>query len=230
MKRAGFISTGVLSLALLSILSGCSSKSDVPRPVAPPPDVAHPVTDLSQVAPGNALSPFGRKDQIVARRVASDDQAAETNADLGALAKIRHKGDDKHPCEERLLNKKAAQFDLMSEHLMDQVFGHMRHEQDTDQFSHVRLPTDLRWVVITATLDHQGTLKELVVEQHSGAAAMDKLMIAACKKGLFLRNAPEEAMDANGNYTIRIEARMENYASLDGEHWQFKTYIGLAIL
>jgi hypothetical protein len=47
---------------------------------------------------------------------------------------------------------------------------------------------------------------------------------------MYIRNPPPEAGDANGNYKLRLEARMENFASLDGEHWQFKTYLGLAIL
>jgi hypothetical protein len=222
---------GVLSLGLLTFSFGCSSKSPpVPTTLStPPPDTPHPITDLSQVAPGNALNPFGKSDQI-ARKVASEEDVPAEPVDLSALGDVRHAGDDKHPCEQRLLNKKAAQFDLMSRNLLDQVFGQMKHLQASDEYSHVILPTDLRWVVITGTLDHQGVLKELVIEQHSGTAAMDKLMIAACKKGLWIRNPPADAADPSGNYKVRIEARMENFASLDGEHWEYKSYLGIAIL
>jgi len=59
---------------------------------------------------------------------------------------------------------------------------------------------------------------------------MDKLMIDACKKALYLRNPPADAAVANGDYEVRIEARMENFSTMDGEHWDFKTYMGLAIL
>ena len=228
--RRWLVSIGVLSLAL-SIFAGCSSRSaSVSTPPSPPaPDAPHPVTDLSQLAPGNALNPFGKSD-LIARRVASEEDMPAGQVDLGALGTVRHAGDEKHPCELRLLNKKAAQFDLMSAHLMDQVFDQMKHLQASDEYSRVVLPTDLRWVVITATLNHQGVLKELVIEQHSGTAAMDKMMIAACKKGLWIRNPPTDAADPSGNYKVHLEARMENFASLDGQHWEFKTYIGIAIL
>jgi hypothetical protein len=234
MKRAArLVSIGALSLAVLTSLQGCSSNSAA-KPATlptPAPDAPRPVTDLSQVAPGNALNPFGKKDQIIARRVASeDDDVSMPTIDLGALGTVRHAGDDKHPCEQRLLNKKAAQFEMVSIHLMDQVFSQIRHLQSTDEVSHLKLPTDLRWVIITGTLNHDGMLRELVIEQHSGTAAMDKMMIAACKKGLWLRNPPPAAADASGNYKVRIEGRMENFASLDGEHWEFTTYMGLAIL
>lgn len=129
-----------------------------------------------------------------------------------------------------MLNKKAAQFDTLSIHLMDQVFAQMTTLEEGDEISHLKLPTDLRWVIITGTLSRQGVLKELVIEQHSGTAAVDKMVVAACKKGLYLHNPPQDAVDSAGNYKVRVEARMENFASLDGEHWQFKTYMGLAIL
>jgi hypothetical protein len=197
----------------------------------PAPDAPHPVTDLSQLAPGNALDPFGKHDQIIARRVASDGDISASNIEnLDALGTIRQAGDDKHPCEQRLLNKKAAQFDMLSMNLLDQVFVQISDLQGSNEISHLKLPTDLRSVIITGTLDHQGVLKELVIEQHSGTAAVDKMVVAACKKGLYIHNPPAEAVDASGNYKVRIEARMENFASMDGEHWEFKTYMGLAIL
>ena len=84
--------------------------------------------------------------------------------------------------------------------------------------------------IITGTLNPQGMLKELVIEQHSGAAAVDKMIVAACKKGLYIRNPPADAAETSGNYRVRVEARLQNYASIDGEHWKFKTYMGLAVL
>lgn len=194
-------------------------------------DAPHPVTDLSQLAPGNALNPFGKHEQAIARRVASDgDTRGGSVGNLDAIGTVRHVGDDKHPGEERLLNKKAAQFDNLSMRLLDQVFVQIEGLQAEDEISHLKLPTDLKWVIITGTLSSRGVLKELVIEQHSGTAAVDKLVVAACRKGLFIHNPPAEAVDASGNYKVRVEARLENYASTDGEHWEFKTYMGLAIL
>jgi hypothetical protein len=234
MKRADWLpSICALLLALFPMLQGCGSNSSQTIPIAPipAPDAPHPVTDLSQVAPGSAMNPFGKRDQIIARNIASESAISENNAqNIGGLASVRNTGDDKHPCEQRLLNQKAAQFVMLSGHLMDQVFEQIAHLEDQDQISHLKLPTDLKWVIITATLNSDGVLKELVVDQHSGAAAVDRMVIAACKKGLYIQNPPAGAADPSGNYKFRIEARFENFASMDGEHWEFKTYMGLAIL
>jgi hypothetical protein len=220
-----------LAFALMAIAGGCGFYSTQATPVAPlpPPDAPHTVTDLSQLAPGSALSPFSKRDQAIARKVTADTVNQNNVQDVG-LGVVRHVGDDKHPCEQRLLNKKAEQFQLLSVRLLDQVFNEISHREDGDEFSHLKLPTELKWVIITATLNNQGVLKELVIDQHSGEAAVDKLVIAACKKGLYIHNPPPEALDDDGNYKVRIEARFENYASPDGEHWNFKTYMGLAIL
>jgi hypothetical protein len=234
MKRTVCLfSTCALAVALLTNSQGCGLfSSEPPSAVAPPaPDAPRPVTDLSQVAPGNALDPFGKHDQTIARRVAADDynEAAQIE-NLGALGAVRHTGDDKHPCEQRLLNKKAAQFDMLSTHLLDQVFTQIAVLDEEYDISHLKLPTDLKWVVITGTLNSKGVLRELVIEQHSGTAAVDRMVVAACKKGLYIHNPPPEASDDGGNYKVRIEARLENFASLDGEHWEFKTYMGLGLL
>jgi hypothetical protein len=235
MKQAVWLAlTCAVTLAPLWSSAGCALfTSDTPSPFSTPaPDAPRPVTNLSELAPGNALDPFGKQhDQTIARRVTSDDDSeAAAVENLGALGTVRHTGDEKHPCEQRLLNKKAAQFDTISMRLMDQVFTQISVLQEQDEISDLKLPTDLKWAVITGTLNSKGVLKELVIEQHSGTAAVDRMLVAACKKGLYLHNPPTGAADDGGNYQVRIEARMENFASLDGEHWEFKTYMGLAIL
>jgi hypothetical protein len=234
MKRAVWLaSICVLSVTPITILQSCGFTGSAPNAVAPlpPADAPRPVTDLSQVAPGNPLNPFGKHEQVIARRVTSDQDLKRSSAEnLGALGAVRHVGDDKHPGEERLLNKKAAEFNTLSFRLMDQIFGQIEALQAHEDISRLKLPTDLKWVIITGTMNDKGVLKELVIEQHSGAAAVDKMAIAACKKGLFIHNPPPEATDDTGNYKVRFEMRLENYASLDNEHWEFKTYMGLAIL
>ena len=114
--------------------------------------------------------------------------------------------------------------------LLDQVFAQIGMLQEGDEISHMKLPTDLKWVVITGTLNHHGVLKELVIEQHSGTAASRQDGGRRVQEGLYIHNPPADALDADGDYKVRIETRMENFASLDGEHWEFKTYMGLAIL
>jgi hypothetical protein len=223
----------VLSLALLTIPQGCGFSGSAPNAVAPPlpPDAPHPVTDLSQLAPGSALNPFGKGDQAAANKVVAESNINANNVqDVGGLEGVRHAGDDKHPAEERLLNQKAAQYPLLSARILDQVFLEISHLQDGEEFSHLKLPTDLKWVIITATLDSHGLLKEIVIDQHSGTAVVDKMVVAAAKKGLYIPNPPPEAADSDGNYKVRLEARFEDFASMDGEHWEFKSYLNLALL
>ena len=148
------------------------------------------MTDLSQLGSGSALSPFGKRDQAIARKITSEDVSENDVQNVSGLSQVRHVGDDKHPGEERLLNKKAAQFQMLSARLLDQVFEELSHLEREDNISHLKLPTDLKWVIITATLNSHGVLKELVLDQHSGTAAVDKMVIAACKKGLYIHNPP----------------------------------------
>jgi hypothetical protein len=234
MKHAIWLSSiCALSVALLTVLHGCGFTGAQPNGLAPipPPDAPRPVTNLSDLALGSTLAPFGKRDQVIARRVAAEnDSEPDGGENLDTLAIVRHVGDPRHPGEERLLNKKAAQFDLLSTRLLNQFFEEVLKLQTGYEISHLKLPTDLKPVIVTATLDRQGVLKELVIEQHSGMATIDKMVIAACKKGLYIHNPPVEALDKDGNYQIRLQLRMENFASVDGEHWEFKTYMGLAIL
>ncbi len=174
------------------------------------------MTDLSQLAPGSALNPFGKREQAIARKVVAGTDVSENDVqDTSGLGTVRHMGNDKHPAEARLLNKKAAQFDMLSMRLLDQVLDQILRLQASDEISHLKLPTDLKWVIISATLDDNGVLKELVVDQHSGTAAVDRMVIAACKKGLYIHNPPAEALDSGGTYKVRFEARFENLC-LDG--------------
>jgi len=235
MNRRGSLSAiwALLWLALLIIPQGCSSSStpDVPTVYpTPAPGTPHPLTDLSQLSTANPLAPFGKRDQSIAREVTAEADTGAEEQSIHAIGSIRRVGDEKHPGEERLLNKKATQFDMLSMRVLDQIYAETASLERRDEISHLKLPDDLRPVIITGTINGDGVLKELVVEQHSGTAAIDKMMIAACKKGMYIRNPPPEARTSDGTYKLRIEARMENFASLDGEHWQFKTYLGLAIL
>jgi hypothetical protein len=233
MNRRGSLSAihALLWLALLIIPQGCSSSnSDVPTVYpTPAPDTPRPLTDLSKLSTANSLAPFGKREQAIARQVTSEADTGPVDT-VHAVGSVRHIGDEKHPGEVRLLNKKAAQFDALSMRVLDQIFVEASSLEQRDEISHFKLPLDLKPVIITGTLNRDGVLKELVVEQHSGTAAIDRMMVDACKKGMYLRNPPPDARDAAGNYKLRIEARMENFASMDGEHWQFKTYLGLAIL
>ena len=219
------------AISALLLLPACSPNSkEVPVAArTPAPDEPHPVSDLSALSTANSLDPFHKNDLAIARQVTSADDS-DAVAKRQGLGSVRHVGDDKHPGVEKLLNQKSAQFESLSMQIMDQVFAQVEGLEETDQISHLKLPDDLKPVIITGTLNRDGKLNELVVEQHSGQAAIDRMVIAACKKGLYIQNPPPDALSTPQTYKVRLETRLENYTSLDGEHWQFKTFIAMALL
>ena len=228
-RTVRWLATGA-ALALLMLSQGCGSR----KPPSPPPPSdttgPHVVTDLSTLSPADALNPFGKKSSDAASTIARSAETAATRGSVQAMGTERHVGDDKHPGVERLLNKKAAQFDMLSMRVMDQLFGAMESLEDDDPIDRLKLPTGLRPVIITATLNNNGRLRDILIEQHSGEAAVDKMVVQACKRGLYINNPPPDALASDGTYKIRLETRLENYASMTGETWEFKTYLGMALL
>jgi hypothetical protein len=218
-------------LALAAPLPGCGPNiaQISPEPPVAAPDAPRPVTDLSQVSPGNPLNPFGKHDEAIARQVAAEADTGNA-ANLEVISSTRHIGDEHHLGEARLLTKKAAEFEGLSMRLLNQIFQQIMILEDTYEISHLHVPTDAKRTIVTGTMNRDGVLKELVLEQHSGTATVDKMVLAACKKGMYIHNPPPDALDADGTYKVRIEVRLENYSSEDGEHWDFKTYLGLALL
>ena len=79
------------------------------------------------------------------------------------------------------------------------------------------MPDNVRPVIIEATMDGDGQLTELVLQQLSGSGAVDQFMIQACKKGLWMRNPPPEARAGDGNYRMRIEAQHSKLYAADTE-------------
>ena len=99
----------------------------------------------------------------------------------------------------------------------------------SEEISRTKLPTDLRPVVITAIMDKNGKLTELILEQHSGKARIDQMMLDVCKKSIWYENPPVEALSGNGDYRLTIKLKLENFASSDEHHWSFITDLGLGI-
>ena len=106
----------------------------------------------------------------------------------------------------------------------------VRKAENENKIARLKLPRDLQPVVLTATLDSHGKLKEIVLEQHCGKGVVDRMFIDAAKKALWANNPPTEAAMPDGNYRVRAELRLQNFASTDEGLWSFKTYVGLALL
>ena len=229
MKLARSIcATGLLAAAI--IVAGCAQ--DKPPEAAPgAAPVPQMVTDLSSVS-NAAIDPLGthavpKRGEGLLHEKSGDTSGPRTFGEEPGLSKSI--GTEANPAEVRLLNDKAAKFANFSQIILERIFAQLRIAERTEEISRTRLPTDIKPVVITAIMDKNGKLTELVLEQHSGKARIDQMMLNVCKKAIWYRNPPAEALSDDGTYHLTIQGRLENYASTDETHWSFFTRIGLGI-
>jgi hypothetical protein len=180
---------------------------------------SQPVTALSHPAAAYAATAPNSESSAASRRIY-----------LQAPGASMHVGTDTTPGTEKLLNSKADQYAVFASDLADHLFAELRRREMDDDIARVKLPDDLKEVVITATLDKQGKLTELVLEQHSGKTLVDHLFIGACKKALWARNPPPGALTDTGVYRVRVEGKLTTWASLGDGRWRYKTWIGIGLL
>ncbi len=219
---------GFLAAAL--IVAGCAQ--DKPPEAAPgAAPVPQMVTDLSSVS-GATIDPLGthagpKRGEGLLHESRGASSSLRTFGEQPGLS--RSVGTDANPGEVRLLNDKAAKFANFSQVILERIFAQLRIAERTEEISRTRLPTDIKPVVITAIMDKNGKLTELILEEHSGKARIDQMMLSVCKKAIWYRNPPSEALAEDGRYHLTIQGRLENYASTDETHWSFFTRIGLGI-
>jgi hypothetical protein len=212
----------IISLFLLSSIAACGP-SDIAGPEAS--STPHYVNDLSTLS----AKPVAQISNPHAAYEATNRTDSFGHAFEGNPGSERHVGTDTMPAVQQLMNLKAAQYAGFSGILLDQLWGQVRLRETDDDIARLKLPDTLRPVVLTATLAPDGKLQEIVIDQRSGKAIIDKLFIEACKKSIWTHNPPKAAALPNGTYQVRIEGRMENFASNESR-WTFKTYMGIAIL
>jgi hypothetical protein len=211
----------------------CSWFAGEEKPLEPVPlavPTPRPVRSLSELSDKPVANPFASV-PAGARAVTRAEETSDGSerAWLEAPTAVRHVGTDRSPGEQRLLNAKAAQFSTFARDLLDRLFDAAVELEGGDRISRRKLPDDLKPVVITATMNPEGRLEELIIEQHSGQAIVDTLFVDACKKALWYNNPPQDAAGADGKYRMRIEGRLKNFAS-QGGIWTFTTFLGMAIL
>ncbi|HYA36499.1 MAG TPA: hypothetical protein VEF03_12815 [Candidatus Binataceae bacterium] len=231
--------SAISTIVAASLFACASSKSAVqplPEAVARPDnDRPRQIENLSDLSPVNPLNPFNKAAPAApppspqGGASAQNSSGADSNPTIEYSGAIRHVGDDKYPGEVRLMNRKAAQYEGVSARVTDQIFEEMLRLERSSQFSRLKIHSELKPVIVTGTLNKDGKLRELVLEQHSGQAIIDKMVIDACKKGLYLNNPPVAMVTADGDYKIQIEAHFENFAQQE-EMWTFKTYMAIGIL
>ncbi|HXW83000.1 MAG TPA: hypothetical protein VEJ86_01205 [Candidatus Binataceae bacterium] len=189
------------------------------------------VADLASISSTAAVTDPESLSNPTAQAVIKESQDTEDVA--GYLAKAGAKrpiGDMNHPGDETLLNAKAAEYSELSGFMLDHLYAAIRAQQNDETIARMRLPNEIKPTIITATLDKSGKLRELVIEERSGRSDLDRMFIAACKQGLWLSAVEPGALTAEGVYKVRIQARMENFRTMDGTHWAFTTHLGLGLL
>jgi len=228
-----------VAAALVAIITvGCGSSAKQAKSVEPAATstvVPRVLTDLSSLseAPLAAELPedlSAIRDTTGIGNLESFDNAEAQRAYLATPGVTLHVGTDQYPGEEKLLNPKAAKFAEFSRALLNRVYNALHEIELTEQVARHKFSRDLKPVLVTAVLSKEGRLLEIILERHSGQAMMDKLIIDACKKGLWYSNPPQAALTPEGNYRVRLEGKIKNYASMKGEKWRFHTYVGLALL
>ena len=212
----------ILSLFLLSTIAACGP-SETAGPEAP--STPHFVNDLSTLS----AKPVAEISNPHAAYEATNQTDSYGHAFQDQPGSQRHVGTDASPAVQQLINLKAAQFAGFSGSLLDKLWGQVRLRETDDDIVRLKLPDNLQPVVLTATLAPDGKLEEIVIDQRSGKALIDKLFIDACKKSIWTNNPPKAAALPNGTYQVRIEGRIENFAN-QGDRWTFKTYMGIAVL
>jgi len=134
-----------------------------------------------------------------------------------------------NPGGQRLLNDKAEHYAQFTRPLLQRLYD-ATEDVEHQGLARNGVPANLRPVIIEATMDSEGQLTELVLQQLSGSGAVDQAMIKACKKGLWSRNPPPEALMPDGKYRFRIEATIKNYMRPTAyDDWMLRTHLGLAL-
>jgi hypothetical protein len=220
---------GLLAAAIA--VAGCADQDKPPEPAPGEVPAAKMVTDLSSVSSAT-IDPLGtnavpQRGEGLLHNEGGDSSSPRTFGEEPGLT--RQAGTDTNPGEQRLLNAKAAKFANFSQVILDRVFAQLQLAEREEEISSTKLPTDIKPVVITAIMDRSGKLTELILEQHSGRARIDQMMIAVCKKAIWYRNPPPEALSGDGNYKLTIQCKLTNYASKDEAHWSFFTSLAVGI-
>ncbi len=226
-----FLSAALLAVAIVA--AGCAADDKPPPPAPDAGPQPKLLSDLSSVsdapinpfaaqpapAPGEGLLHDSSPDAVTA-----GPRTYQTDPGISRVV-----GNDANPGTVRLLNSKAAQFGDFSGVILDHIYASLIQAERSEEIARTKLPTDIKPVIITAILNKSGKLTELILEQHSGKARIDQMMLDVCKKSIWYENPPAAAISDDGTYKLTIKLKMENYASSDEHHWSFITDLGLGL-
>ena len=228
-KRNRFFTAALFTAAIFA--AGCADQP--PPPPAPvgggQPKVLSSLNDVA-ATPVNplAVDPVPKRGEGLLVDTAPGSGGPQ-RVDLTDPGVSRDIGTDRNPGTVRLLNDKAAQFDTFCAVILDRIYVQLTIAEKTEEISRTKIPTELKAAVVTAIMDKKGKLIEIILEQHSGKAKIDNLLIDVCKKGIWYENPPEGALSGDGNYKLTIKLKLQNFASSDSTHWSFITDLAIGL-
>ncbi len=229
-KRKRFFTAALFTAAIFAV--GCA---DQPPPPPAPVGGAQPkvLSSLNDVAatPVNplAIDAVPKRGEGLLVDTAPAGSGGPQRVDLTDPGVSRDIGTDRNPGTVRLLNDKAAQFDNFCAVILDRIYIQLTIAEKTEEISRTKIPTELKAAVVTAIMDKKGKLIEIILEQHSGKAKIDNLLIDVCKKGIWYENPPVGALSGDGNYKLTIKLKLQNFASSDSTHWSFITDLAMGL-
>jgi hypothetical protein len=209
MSRARWKPFFTVALFAVAILAAGCAADDKPPPAAPDSGPQPKLlSDLSTVSDA-PINPLAAVNAAPARgegllhdsspdAVTAGPRTFQTDPGISRVV-----GNEANPGTVRLLNNKAAQFGDFSGVILDRIYARLIEAERSEEISRTKLPSDIKAVVITAILNKKGKLTELILEQHSGKARIDQMMLEVCKKSIWYENPPTEAISGDGTYKDR---------------------------
>jgi len=244
------------AIAVLAILAGCgatakpaakagfstdASEDEAPRALSTQPKM---VSNLTQLAEPIVGPPTSAQNLIAGAAVLHDNDSPPNNPQGLADRNLEHlylsqqHGNLVHggavgsmaagAGDRTLLNAKARQFPEFSYALLNQTLS-AAQELEAKRLAQQKLPDEIKPFIVVATLTAEGQLTDLAIAQHTGLGNIDRILIDACKKGLWARNPPRGAM-ADGVFRMRFEGVINNYSyDVDG-NYHYVIHVGLALM
>jgi len=247
--------SAAFTIAVVSVLAGCGlANNQVKGAGLNPPAVGadaatgasgegtRVITNLSQLSSMPPTVPALNAQTLVsgAANLRDDSTARPDNAQSTADANLErlylskqhsavHGGEARAPGDRTLLNAKAREFPEFSYALLNQTLV-AAQELEAQKLQDHALPDDIKPIILIAVMTPEGKLTDLSIEQHTGVGEVDRVLIDACKKGLWTMNPPKGALATDDTYRLRFEAVIRNLSyDLQG-NYHYITHVGLALL
>jgi hypothetical protein len=246
MKAAISFARGFAAVTLTVIsFIGCAAAhhQDAHPPASARPAVVQEprvITNLSQLSSAPSAIPMHTQHLLGGTAAFQDStpgpNEAQNRADtdfnhlyLSQLHTAAHGGEARAAGSRTLLNAKARKFPEFSYALLNQALV-AAQELEAKKLDGRKLPDDIKPMILVAALTPQGKLTDIAVEQHTGVGVIDRIIIDACKKGLWTMNPPPGAADHEGQFRMRFEAQVMNYSNNREGAYSYITNVGLALL